>query len=93
MYDFLSDAAGKAMLSGIYDNQAKHALVKVGQSAVTSELAVASIRPWWKQLGAMIWVCLLRFATRLPELPSGIRLSLVCLVRLAATGPVSRCEL
>lgn len=52
VYDFLSEAACKATPYGIYDNQAKHALVRVGISAVTSEFAVASIRHWWKQFGA-----------------------------------------
>ena len=52
VYDFPSDAAGKATPYGIYDHQANHALVTVGISAVTSELAVASIRHWWQQLGA-----------------------------------------
>ena len=41
----------------------------------------------------MIWVYLLRFAIILLVLPSGIRLSIVCLVRLAAIGPVILCEL
>ena len=52
VYDFLSDAICKATPYGIYDNQTKHALVRVGISAVTSEFAVASIRYWWKQFGA-----------------------------------------
>ena len=52
MYDFPSEAQGEATPYGIYDNQVNHALVRVGQSAVTSELAVASIRHWWKPFGA-----------------------------------------
>jgi hypothetical protein len=52
VYDFPSDAAGKATPDGIYDHQANQALVKVGISAVTSKFAVASIRDWWKQFGA-----------------------------------------
>jgi len=52
VYDFPSDAQGKATPYGIYDHQAKHALVRVGISAVTSEFAVASLRHWWKQFGA-----------------------------------------
>lgn len=52
VYDFPSEAQCKATPYGIYDHQANHALVRVGQSAVTSEFAVVSIRRWWKQLGA-----------------------------------------
>lgn len=51
VYDFPSQAKCKATPYGIYDHQANHALVMVGQSAVTAEFAVASIRHWWKQFG------------------------------------------
>lgn len=51
VYDFRSDALCKATPYGIYDQQANHALVVVGQSAITSEFAVASIRRWWYQFG------------------------------------------
>ena len=44
VYDLPSEAECKATPYGIDDNQA---LVTVGQSAVTSEFAVASIRHWW----------------------------------------------
>ena len=50
-YDFPSDAKCRATPYGIYDSQAKHALVRVGQSAVTAEFAVASIKTWWQQFG------------------------------------------
>ena len=50
-YDFPSEAECKATPYGIYDSQAEQALVMVGQSAVTSEFAVSSIRHWWKQFG------------------------------------------
>ena len=50
VYDFPSEAKCKATPYGIYDNQTNHALVMIGQSAVTSEFAVASIRCWWKQI-------------------------------------------
>jgi hypothetical protein len=53
VYDFPSEAQCKATPDGIYDHQTRYALVKVGQSAVTSEFAVASLRDWWKQWGAV----------------------------------------
>lgn len=52
-YDFPSEAKCKVTPYGIYDNQANHALVRVGQSAVTAEFAVASIKSWWQQFGRM----------------------------------------
>ena len=50
-YDFPSDATCRATPYGIYDSQANHALVRVGQSAVTAEFAVAAIKSWWQQFG------------------------------------------
>ena len=50
-YDFPSDAQCRATPYGIYDAQANHGLVRVGQSTVTAEFAVAAIRSWWQQFG------------------------------------------
>jgi hypothetical protein len=52
-YDFPSEAECQDTPYGIYDNQANHALVRVGQSAVTSEFAVASIKHWWERFGVV----------------------------------------
>lgn len=53
VYDFPSEAECKATPYGIYDRQANHALVMVGQSAVTAEFAVASIKYWWQKFGSV----------------------------------------
>jgi hypothetical protein len=53
VYDFPTDAQCKATPYGIYDVQANHALVMVGQSAVTAEFAVASITSWWRKFGCV----------------------------------------
>jgi len=50
-YDFPSEAECKATPYGIYDNQANHALVVVGKSAITAQFAVSSIKYWWEQIG------------------------------------------
>ncbi len=51
MYDFPSDATGKATPYGLYDQVANHAYVVVGMSAVTAAFAVACIRRWWTTYG------------------------------------------
>jgi len=51
VYDFPSDAKGKAIPYGIYDAQANQGWVNVGTSAATPEFAVTSIRKWWQQVG------------------------------------------
>jgi len=51
MYDFPSDATGKATPYGLYDQVANHAYVVVGMSAVTAAFAVAGIRRWWATYG------------------------------------------
>jgi hypothetical protein len=51
MYDFPSDAQGRATPYGIYDQAANHALVMIGVGVITAAFAVASIRRWWEKYG------------------------------------------
>ena len=51
-HDFPSDASGKAIPFGVYDIAADTGLVNVGIDRETAQLAVASIRAWWEQLGS-----------------------------------------
>jgi transposase len=50
-HDFPSDAKGKAIPFGVYDIAANEGYVNVGITAETAQLAVASIRAWWEDLG------------------------------------------
>jgi hypothetical protein len=51
MYDFPSDAEGKAIPYGIYDVGRNRGYVVVGTSHDTAQFAVASIRAWWMAQG------------------------------------------
>jgi hypothetical protein len=51
-HDFPSQAVGKAIPYGVYDIAANEGFVNVGITAETAQLAVASIRAWWQDLGA-----------------------------------------
>ncbi len=51
VYDFLSDAEGKAIPYGVYDIKANEGWVNIGIDHDTAEFAVESIRRWWKLLG------------------------------------------
>ncbi|OWP57074.1 MAG: hypothetical protein B2I17_02630 [Thermoplasmatales archaeon B_DKE] len=51
VYDFLSDAEGRATPYGIYDIKANEGYVNVGIDHDTAEFAVESIRRWWNLLG------------------------------------------
>jgi hypothetical protein len=51
MYDFI-EAAGKAAPYGVYDVHQNEAWVSVGISHDTAEFAVATIRTWWREMGA-----------------------------------------
>ena len=51
VYDFLTDAEGKAIPYGIYDIKANEGWVNVGIDHDTAEFAVESIRRWWNLLG------------------------------------------
>jgi transposase len=50
-HDFPSQATGKAIPYGIYDIAANEGFVNVGITSETAQLAVASIRAWWEDLG------------------------------------------
>lgn len=51
VYDFLSDALGRAIPYGIYDVVNNQGLVAVGTDHDTAEFAVNSILTWWKTQG------------------------------------------
>jgi DNA-binding phage protein len=51
-HDFPSQAIGKAIPYGIYDIASNEGFVNVGITAETAQLAVASIRAWWQDLGS-----------------------------------------
>jgi hypothetical protein len=50
-HDFPSQATGKAIPYGVYDIAANEGFVNVGITAETAQLAGASIRAWWQDLG------------------------------------------
>jgi transposase len=50
-HDFPSQALGKAIPYGVYDIACNEGFVNVGITAETAQLAVASIRAWWQDLG------------------------------------------
>jgi hypothetical protein len=50
-HDFPSQAVGKAIPYGVYDIAANEGFVNVGITAETAQLAAASIRAWWQDLG------------------------------------------
>jgi hypothetical protein len=52
VHDFPSDATGKAIPYGVYDMARNEAWVSVGRDHDTPAFAVASIRQWWKTMGA-----------------------------------------
>jgi len=51
VYDFLSDAEGRATPYGIYDMNANEGYVSIGIDHDTAEFAVESIRRWWNLMG------------------------------------------
>jgi Rhodopirellula transposase DDE domain len=50
-HDFPSLAQGTAIPYGAYDVYRKEGMVNVGMTHDTAELAVESIRRWWRQFG------------------------------------------
>ncbi|MFQ5874462.1 MAG: ISAzo13 family transposase, partial [Dehalococcoidia bacterium] len=52
VYDFPSQAEGKAIAYGIYDVQQNMGMVNVGITHDTAEFAVESITKWWKAVGS-----------------------------------------
>lgn len=51
IYDFQTDACGKAIPYRVDDMARKEAWVSVGQDHDTPTFAVVSIRRWWQKLG------------------------------------------
>ena len=51
VYDYPSQAEGKAIPYGVYDIQNNSGLVNVGMTHDTAEFAVESITKWWKTVG------------------------------------------
>ena len=51
VYDFLSDAEGRAVPYGVYDMKRNEGWVSIGIDHDTAEFAVESIRRWWNLLG------------------------------------------
>jgi hypothetical protein len=51
VYDFLSEAQGKAIPYGVYDIANNLGWVNVGIDKDTAEFAVQTIRNWWYQMG------------------------------------------
>jgi transposase len=52
VHDFEDEELGKAVPYGVYDVTQNNGWVSVGIDHDTSEFAVASIRHWWRQMGA-----------------------------------------
>lgn len=55
VHDFPTDAIGKAIPYGVYDMARNEAYVSVGRDHDTPAFAVASIRQWWKAMGAQAY--------------------------------------
>jgi transposase len=55
VYDFLSEAQGKAIPYGVYDLVNNKGWVNVGIDKDTAEFAVQSIRNWWYQMGKELY--------------------------------------
>lgn len=55
VYDFLSDAVGKAIPYGVYDIAENKGWVNVGVDHDTSDFAANSINEWWKQMGSLAY--------------------------------------
>jgi hypothetical protein len=51
-HDFMDEELGKVNPYGVYDQTANAGWVNVGTDHDTSELAVESIRRWWRHMGA-----------------------------------------
>jgi len=55
VYDFLSDAEGKAIPYGVYDLSQNKGWVSVGIDHDTAEFAVETIKKWWTKMGKPIY--------------------------------------
>ena len=54
-YDFLSDAEGKAISYGVYDQTLNKGWVGVGVDHDTAEFAAETIKRWWNQMGKPLY--------------------------------------
>lgn len=52
VHDFVDKSLGKAIPYGVYDLASNQGWVSVGITRDTAQFAVASIRRWWKEMGA-----------------------------------------
>jgi hypothetical protein len=52
VHDFVDPTLGKAIPYGVYDVTANTGWVSVGTDHDTAEFAVATVRRWWRQMGA-----------------------------------------
>ena len=55
VYDFPSDAEGKAIPYGVYDITQNAGWVSVGTNHDTAEFAVETIRKWWYKMGILVY--------------------------------------
>jgi hypothetical protein len=55
VYDFASQAVGKAIPYGVYEVGRNQGWVNVGTDHDTAEFAVESIRRWWRQMGRVAY--------------------------------------
>lgn len=55
VYDFPSDAEGKAIPYGVYDITQNVGWVSVGTNHDTAEFAVETIRKWWYKMGNLVY--------------------------------------
>ena len=55
VYDFLSEAQGKAIPYGVYDITRNQGWVNVGIDKDTAEFAVQTIRNWWYHMGKEVY--------------------------------------
>ncbi len=55
VYDFLSEAKGKAIPYGVYDIVNNKGWINVGIDKDTAEFAVQTIRNWWYQMGKELY--------------------------------------
>jgi hypothetical protein len=55
VYDFLSEAQGKAIPYGVYDIAHNKGWVNIGIDKDTAEFAVQTIRNWWYQMGRELY--------------------------------------
>lgn len=55
VYDFPSDAEGKAIPYGVYDITQNKGWVSVGINHDTAEFAAETIKRWWKQMGILYY--------------------------------------